>query len=108
MIPFGDVSLSFTSQLWVWQGKGAWYFLTLPIEVADEVRFVTSSLDARQRRGFGSLRVRVHLGETSWQTSIFPDKARGSYLLPIKAAIRKAHHLHEGDEVNVQLQLIDM
>ena len=112
-IPFGDISLTFTSPLWVWQGKGAWYFLTLPQDAADEVRFFTSHHMAGPRRGFGSLRVRVTVGagdedeHHSWQTSIFPDKARGSYLLPIKAAIRARYHLQEGDEVSVRLQLID-
>ena len=111
-IPFGDISLTFTSPLWVWQGKGAWYFLTLPQDAANEVRFFTSDHRARPRRGFGSLRVRVTVVHDeddghSWQTSIFPDKARGSYLLPIKAAIRARYHLQEGDDVSVRLQLID-
>ena len=113
-LPFDDISLSFTSPLWVWQGKGAWYFLTLPEAAAHEVQFFASDHKARPRRGFGSLRVRVTVLEGdeegdahSWQTSIFPDKARGSYLLPIKAAIRARHHLQEGDNVSVRLQLID-
>ena len=111
MIAFGELSISFTSRLWVWQGKGAWFFVTLPAGSADEVRFFASDQMAGRRRGFGSLRVQASIGEAAnqsrWQTSIFPDKTSGSYLLPIKAAIRQSQGLHEGDEVTVHITLIE-
>ena len=63
-----------------------WVFVTLPIEAADELRFMTRSLP---KVGFGTIKVRVTLGSDQWLTSVFPDKSCGSYLLPVKAQIRK-------------------
>ncbi|QOV92362.1 DUF1905 domain-containing protein [Humisphaera borealis] len=41
--------------------------------------------------------------EPTWQTSVFPDKKRGAFLLPVKAAVRKAEHLIIGDRPLVTL-----
>jgi hypothetical protein len=89
------------AKLWRWKGgKASWYFLTLPAGVAEEIRTV----DAGPRRvGFGSLRVTATIGKTSWQTSIFPAAQLKSYLLPVKAAVRKAERLAEGKAVVVRL-----
>jgi hypothetical protein len=55
-------------------------------------------------RGFGSLRVTARIGETSWQTSVFPSRETG-WMLPVKAAVRKAEGLAEGDEVVLTLEV---
>ncbi len=54
-------------------------------------------------RGFGSLKVTATIGETSWRTSIFPSRETG-WMLPVKAAVRKAEGLSEGDEVELILE----
>lgn len=89
------------AKLWRWKGgKASWYFLTLPVGVSEEIRTV----DAGPRRiGFGSLRVTATIGTTSWQTSIFPATKLRSYLLPVKAAVRKAERLAEGKTAIVEL-----
>ncbi len=45
------------------------------------------------------------IGESRWQTSIFPDTKRNAYLLPIKADIRKAEGLAVGEAVDVSVSL---
>ena len=93
-----DLHFSFEARLWVWQGPSAWYFVTLPSDVADEIRFFTSEqMGGAKRRGFGSVRVSVQLDDEIWATSVFPDKKSGSYLLPVKAAIRKGANWHLDD-----------
>ena len=57
------------------------------------------------RRGFGGIRVKVVLGKTKWETSIFPDSRSGTYLLPLKAAIRRAEDISEGDAVRFILEI---
>jgi len=47
----------------------------------------------------------VRLGGTQWQTSVFPSKEAGGYLLPVKAAVRKKEGVGEGDVVTVELSL---
>lgn len=91
----------FRSKLWRWQGgKASWHFFTLPQKVADEIRLV----DAGPRRtGFGALRVEATIGRTAWQTSIFPSSAHDSYLLPVKAAVRRAEKLAEDGTATIRL-----
>lgn len=86
----------FTTRLWFHRdGPGAWCFATLPADVADEIRATT------ERRGFGSVRVRAVIGETAWDTSVFPDSATESYLLPVKADVRRRQQVDAGDDVEV-------
>jgi hypothetical protein len=89
------------ARLWRWNGgKASWFFLTLPASVSREIRIV----DAGPRRvGFGALRVEATIGGSTWQTSIFPSAQFKAYLLPVKAAVRKAENLAEGKSVNVQI-----
>ncbi|PPD15651.1 MAG: hypothetical protein CTY25_04885 [Methylobacterium sp.] len=89
----------FTAPLWLWQGKGAWHFITLPEDESQVIRL------AVPRKGWGSVRVTATIGESRWQTSIFPDTRRNAYLLPVKAAIRKAEALAVGAAVDVSLSL---
>ncbi|MEK6540772.1 MAG: DUF1905 domain-containing protein [Pseudomonadota bacterium] len=95
--------------VWIWRGNGngpppkaAWYFLTISGEVAQAIR-----AGAGQRRGFGSVRVTATIGATSWQTSLFPAKELGGYLLPLKATVRKAEGLEADTEADVTLTLVD-
>ena len=62
----------------------------------------------RPRKGFGSVKVKVKLGDSEWRTSLFPDKTRDSYLLPIKVSVRKAEGLLQGGHVAVALTLVDI
>jgi hypothetical protein len=89
------------AKLWRWAGgKASWYFLTLPEKLSREIRLV----DAGPRRtGFGSLRVTATIGDSTWQTSIFPSAELKSYLLPVKASVRKAEKLVDGTLVGVQI-----
>lgn len=90
----------FQGQLFLWHGdKASWRFIALPAEVSEEI----DHLSVGFKRGFGSLPVQVTIGQTSWQTSIFPDKKRGVYLLPVKKAVREAENIDSGDSVTVAL-----
>lgn len=97
-----DLDFTFESELWVWQGKAAWHFITLPQEIAEQIKFFASG---KKRRGWGSVRVRAQIGDSLWQTSVFPDSQSGSYLLPIKSNIRKQENLETGDRIQVHLRM---
>ena len=96
-----DLSFTFTSELWMYQGKGAWFFVTLPRKEAEQIKFFN-----QRRRGWGSVRVMVTIGKTKWQTSIFPDSKTGSYLLPIKADVRKKEKIEAGSAVTLTLRVV--
>jgi hypothetical protein len=91
-------SLSFSARVWVYPGVAAWYFVSLPQK---EAKLVAESQKTKKRRGWGAVRVRVQIGDTSWETSIFPDKKSNTYLLPLKASVRKAEGMMSGDTVHV-------
>lgn len=93
------MKITFTAPLWLWNGKGAWHFVTLPVDDSQIIRM------AVPRRGWGSVRVKARIGETSWATSIFPDSKSGAYLLPVKVDVRKAEGIAPGDAVEVTLAL---
>jgi hypothetical protein len=95
----------FDADLWIWDARRAdsWTFVSLPAEASEEIH----DLAGGPRRGFGSLRVRVTVGGSTWTTSIFPDGARGGYALPVKRAVRKAEALDAGDIATVTVELID-
>jgi len=96
------VVVDFDAQLWVWDARRAdtWTFVSLPAEVSEDIRE-----RAGPRRGFGSLRVRVTVGGSTWTTSIFPDSTRG-YVLPVKRAVRTAEKLAPGDVAAVTVELL--
>jgi hypothetical protein len=90
----------FRAELWEWDAKGGWFFLTLPDELADDIRART---DDGLRRGFGSVRVEVTIGGSTWRTSVFPDTASASFVLPVKKQVRTAERIEPGATVDVAL-----
>lgn len=99
---------TFTAPLWRWTARkesadsGSWCFVTLPPDLADEVRERSG-----EPRGFGSVRVHVEAAGHEWDTSVFPDSGSGSFVLPVKKAVRVAADVTEGDELTVTLALRD-
>lgn len=83
------------SKVWFYPGKAGWYFLTLAKEPSKAIRRTFGPL----ARPWGSLPVTVTIGRTKWETSIFPDKKAGAYLLPLKADVRKKEQVDEGDRI---------
>ncbi len=93
------VTYRFQATLWRWKGEApaSWVFVTLPADVAFAIKCQA------ERRAWGSVKVTACIGDTRFQTSLFPEKASRSYLLPVKAAVRKAEGLHDGEVVEVEL-----
>lgn len=98
--------LKFRAEVWKWEANGnssaAWHFITLDKKTAAVVK---KSHEGKKRIGWGSVPVVATVGETKWKTSIFPDSKRGSYLLPLKAAVRKKEGVAEGDGITISLQI---
>ncbi len=93
----------FTVPVWEHPGEGGWHFVTLPEDSADEIKAIT---DGTPRRGFGSVRVEVTVGPTTWRTSIFPSAESASYVLPVKKDVRARAGIDAGDDVDVDLTLL--
>lgn len=99
-------TLRHTSSLWRWTGGsgGSWHFVTIDGD-AGEALSGTALMRRMEKtlRGFGSLKVRARIGDTAFATSVFPSKSEG-WILPVKASVRKAEGIGEGDAVTVELE----
>ena len=90
----------------LWQGsdgapaKGSWYFLTIDGDTALAIRAAATNAAA-----WGSVYVEATIGATTWRTSLFPSKQAGGWLLPLKAAVRKAEAILDGTVVEARLTL---
>ena len=89
--------------VWLWRAappaKGSWHFMTIDADTAAHIRTAA----AGRSGGWGSVKVSAQIGTTKWQTSLFPHKQLGGYMLPLKAEVRKSEHLSEGDAIEVTL-----
>jgi len=92
----------FAAEVWEWQGPASWCFVSLPEELTDEIddRF------SHRAAGFGSIRVEVTVGSTTWRTSVFPDSTRGTLILPMKKEVRRREGLDVGSPVRVTLTVV--
>lgn len=95
--------LEFTGELWLSPGPGGWTFVTLPADCADQIRFYTGS---KKGRAWGMIKVKARIGTSEWSTTIWPDKASESFLLPVKAAVRKTEKIAAGVQAEVRLTVL--
>jgi hypothetical protein len=93
------VELEFSGALWFWRGPAPWHFVTVPEEDCEALR----STSAFVSYGWGMIPVQARVGATSWTTSLWPQD--GAYVVPVKAAVRRAEGLDVGDEVTVRLRV---
>lgn len=92
---------TFTSNVVVYQGVAAWRFIGLPQQDAEEIR----EKFGKTSKAWGSLPVRATIGNTTWETSLFPDSKSGTYLLPLKAEVRKKEGIVDSATVVCDLEL---
>jgi hypothetical protein len=78
-----------------------WNFLFMPNELAKEVR---ANFKYREE-GWGRMKVLAKIGSSEWKTSIWFDTKQNTYLLPVKAEIRKKEKIEMeiGKEVDVTI-----
>jgi hypothetical protein len=95
-----------TAKLWIWSSErepASWHFVTIDGEASEALHALAlmRRLEFGRKRGWGAMKAKVRIGDTEWETSIFPEKDSGGWLLPVKAAVRKAEGLAAGDDVQV-------
>lgn len=91
------MELEFSGELWFWKGPAPWHFVTVPDAQCADLE-ATSPLVSY---GWGMIPVAARIGGTGWTTSLFPKDGR--YILPVKAQVRDAEGIDEGDTVQVRL-----
>ena len=93
------MNFEFSGEIWFWKGPAPWYFVTVPEPLCIELKAISNSVTY----GWGMIPANVQIGKTKWYTALWPKD--GLYIVPIKASIRKAEKLEEGDTVTIQLDV---
>ena len=89
------------SEVLLYPGMAGWHFASVPKKESAEIKKIFGALAG----GWGSLPVDVTIGKTRWKTSIFPDKKTGTYLLPLKADVRKKESIFAGDTIGFSIEI---
>ena len=93
------MDIEFNGKIWFWRGPAPWFFVTVPAEQSRDLKAISGVVTY----GWGVIPVHVRVGNTEWKTSLFPKDGR--YIVPIKASVRQAEKLEEGDTVTVRLEV---
>ena len=93
------MQLDVCGELWYWRGPAPHFFLPVPEEESGRLQAVAAGVTY----GWGTVPVRARIGATEWETSLFPKDGR--YLVPVRAAVRRAEGFDEGCPVTVRLEV---
>jgi hypothetical protein len=97
--------LSFSGTVWEFFSEkvsGGWFLVSLPPDVGEEIAFLT----AENRRPFGSVKVQLTLGGSTWKSSLFRDSKIDSYVMLLRKDVREAEGIGAGDTVTVTVKLL--
>ena len=92
-------AIHFEAEVIRFDAPGGWHAVFLPPDAAAEARFFGRA------NGLGAIAVQVLIGTTRVRTSLFPDKRRDSFLLPLKADLRRCENIKVGSRISVHLTL---
>lgn len=87
----------FDGEVIEWRGPAPYLFVVMPESESAELKEAARSLIY-----WGQVPVRVVIGDTEFDTALFPRDGR--YLIPLRAAVRESEDIHEGDVVAVALR----
>jgi hypothetical protein len=89
----------FTAIPWQHTGAGGWLFVAIPPDLAHEIRAHLKS----EEEGWGRLKATAHIGKSTWATAIWFDTKWQTYLLPLKADVRKKEDLKVGHTYSITI-----
>ena len=93
------LQLSFHTTLIEWRGPAPFVYAPVPLEHASKIEQVKK----QGSYGWGVIPVMAEIGGTAFTTSLFPRD--GTYLLPVKLAVRKKNGITVGDAVAVTIAI---
>ncbi len=93
------VQIEFNGPIWFWKGPAPWYFVTIPEAQSSAIKAIAGLVTY----GWGVIPVQARIGQTAWRTSLIPKDGR--YLVPLKASVRQAEQLAEGDAVAITVHV---
>ena len=97
----GKIKYEFCEKSWQHSSPSGWYFVALPKEISKEIRSILKF----QEEGWGRLKAVAKIGKSEWKTAIWFDTKINTYLLPLKAEIRKKENISAEKEIDVTIWL---
>jgi len=93
------VEFSFSATVWEWRGPAPYHFVSVPPDVAIEIKELASAVTY----GWGMIPVSGKIGTTMFDTSLWAKN--GTYAVPLKDSVRKAEGNSLDDLVSIELSL---
>ena len=93
------IKYEFTARPWQHTAPNSWHFVSLPKAFSTEIRKALKP----EEEGWGRLKATAKIGSSEWKTAIWFDTKMNTYLLPLKAEIRKKEMVATGKEVKIVL-----
>lgn len=93
------MEFTFDAEVIYWRGPAPFFYAPVPPEQAAEIRDASKLVSY----GWGVIPVTATVGGVTFTTSLFPKD--GTYLLPLKVAVRKPSGITAGDLIHVEMTL---
>jgi hypothetical protein len=93
------LTISFTSELIYWRGPSPFYFFRVPEKEAAAIAKIASEVTY----GWGVIPADITIKDEVFYTALFPKD--GSYLVPLKKAIREKLKIELGDRVKIKIAI---
>ena len=93
------LELNFTSEVIYWRGPSPFFFVRVP----DAEAIAINEISKQVSYGWGVIPCDIKIGTIEFYTALFPKD--GSYLVPLKKAVRESAAIDLGDSVEVTIQI---
>jgi hypothetical protein len=94
------MELTVVGAVWWWRGPSPYHFVTVSDDDADQLK----AISAQVSYGWGMIPVEGAVGDTAFTTSLWPKN--GSFVVPLKDAVRAAEGIELGDVVTIELRVV--
>ena len=94
------IKYEFISSIWK-SPSASWHFASLPESLSKEIR----NNHQWEEEGWGRLKIIACINKLNWETAIWFDTKLNTYLLPIKAEIRRKQNIKPKQELSITLYL---
>jgi len=91
--------VTFESEVIYWRGPSPFFFAPVPAGLAEEIRRLSRFVTY----GWGMIPVDAAIGDVAFYTALFPKDE--TYLLPLKAAVRRKTRTTAGDVVSIVMTI---
>jgi hypothetical protein len=93
------VQFRFEGVVVYWRGPSPFFFAPIPAQHVEDLRQVSKAVSY----GWGMIPVAAAIGDVVFKTALFPKDE--TYLLPIKAAVRRKANITAGDSISVEMTI---